>query len=92
MLILANKGGKNMSEILLSEYREILTNNVEGDKLGAFFTYLDKVERIVELTTEFREIISDIDSSNTEEEYALQKLDEAFEEYEFFLDNLSSRH
>ena len=77
-----------MSEILLSEYRELLTSNVESGKLSAFFTYLDRVERIVELTSEFREIANDGYSSANEEQYALQKLDEAFEEYELFLNNL----
>ena len=77
-----------MSEILLSEYRELLTSNVERGKLSEFFTYLDRVERLVELTTEFREIANDGYSSANEEQYALQKLDEAFEEYELFLNNL----
>ena len=75
------------SNVLLSEYKNLLVPHVDDAKLKKLFDYVGKLERLAEVAAELRETISDSYSSTTEQEYAFEKLDEAYEEYEFFLEN-----
>tara|TARA_R100000008_G_C3581493_1_gene168858 strand:- start:1590 stop:1841 length:252 start_codon:yes stop_codon:yes gene_type:complete len=76
-----------MGNKILSRYEGLLSEHMQKDEINQLFTYLNKLERIAEVTTEYRNIVSDIHASNAEENFVYDKLETVCEEYEFFLDN-----
>ena len=75
------------NDALLSEYKDLLVPHVEDTKLKKLFDYVGKLERLAEVTAEFRDIVTDNYSSATEQQYAFEKLGEAYQEYEIFKEN-----
>ena len=75
----------------LTSYRQLLNEELDNGKVEELFDYVSKLERIAEVTSEYREALKDINCTASEENYVLDKLDEAFEEYEIFLNNIGDR-
>jgi len=82
------KGVYNMTQNQLMRYRQFLNEELDNRKVEELFSYVGKLERIAEITAEYREVINDNYSSVSEEDFVLDKLDKAFEEYEIFLNNI----
>tara|TARA_Y100000310_G_scaffold235072_1_gene238099 strand:+ start:663 stop:926 length:264 start_codon:yes stop_codon:yes gene_type:complete len=82
------KGVYNMTQNQLMRYRQFLNEQLDNRKVEELFSYVGKLERIAEITAEYREVINDNYSSVSEEDFVLDKLDKAFEEYEIFLNNI----
>jgi hypothetical protein len=61
---------------------KIVTNGVEE-----LLQKINKLERIAELASDYKEIHADKFASYNEKEYILEKLGESLEEYELFLNN-----
>jgi len=76
-----------MGNKILSRYETLLNKHIGKDEIKTLFTYLNKLERVAEVITEYRNIVSDVHASNAEEDFAYDKLETVCEEYEFFLDN-----
>ena len=77
-----------MTQNQLMRYRQFLNEQLDNRKVEELFSYVGKLERIAEITAEYREVINDNHSSVSEEDFVLDKLDKAFEEYEIFLNNI----
>ena len=77
-----------MTQNQLMRYRQFLNEQLDNRKVEELFSYVGKLERIAEITAEYREVINDNNSSVSEEDFVLDKLDKAFEEYEIFLNNI----
>ena len=77
-----------MTQNQLMRYRQFLNEELDNRKVEELFSYVGKLERIAEITAEYREVINDNYSSVSEEDFVLDKLDKAFEEYEIFLNNI----
>ncbi len=77
-----------MTQNQLMRYRQFLNEQLDNRKVEELFSYVGKLERIAEITAEYREVINDNYSSVSEEDFVLDKLDKAFEEYEIFLNNI----
>jgi len=75
----------------LTSYRQLLNEELDNGKVEELFDYVSKLERIAEVTSEYRETLKDINCTASEENYVLDKLDEAFEEYEIFLNNIGDK-
>ena len=76
-----------MGNKILSRYEGLLSEHVQKDEIKTLFTYLNKLERIAEVIAEYRQVVSDVHASHAEEDFAYDKLETVYEEYEFFLDN-----
>ncbi len=85
------KGVYNMTQNQLMRYRQFLNEQLDNRKVEELFSYVGKLERIAERTAEYREVINDNHSSVSEEDFVLDKLDKAFEEYEIFLNNIGDK-
>jgi hypothetical protein len=75
----------------LTSYRQLLNEELDNGKVEELFDYVSKLERIAEVTSEYREALKDSNCTASEENYVLDKLDEAFEEYEIFLNNIGDK-
>ena len=80
-----------MTQKQLTRYRQLLNEELDNGKVKELFDYVSKLERIAEVTSEYREALKDAYCTTSEENYALDKLDEAFEEYEIFLNNIGDK-
>ena len=61
---------------------KIVTNGIED-----LLQKINKLERIAELASQYKEVHTDKFDSYNEKEYILEKLGESLEEYELFLNN-----
>tara|TARA_R110002110_G_scaffold79776_7_gene208276 strand:+ start:3010 stop:3210 length:201 start_codon:yes stop_codon:yes gene_type:complete len=61
---------------------KIVTNGIED-----LLQKINKLERIAELASQYKEVHTDKFASYNEKEYILEKLGESLEEYELFLNN-----
>ena len=80
-----------MTQNQLTRYRQLLNEELDNGKVKELFDYVSKLERIAEITSEYREALKDAYCTASEESYVLDKLDEAFEEYEIFLNNIGDK-
>ena len=69
----------------------LFKEELDNKALDKLIEYINKLERIVEVTEEYREAIKDAYCTASEENYVLDKLDEAFEEYEIFINNMEKQ-
>lgn len=76
-----------MTQAQKTEYKQLLAKKLDSEKIKELFEYVDKLERIAEITAQYCEIVNDSYSTFTEQEYALEKVEEVFQEYQFFIGN-----
>jgi len=76
-----------MLALQLDSYRELFNQEITEEKIEEFCNYIGKLERLAEVTAKYRETVEDDYSTYGEQEFALEKLEEAFEEYQMFLGN-----
>ena len=76
-----------MTQAQKTEYKQLLAKKLDSEKIKELFEYVDKLERIAEITAQYCEIVNDNYSTFTEQEYALEKVEEVFQEYQFFIGN-----
>tara|TARA_Y100000034_G_scaffold127074_1_gene179288 strand:- start:60 stop:305 length:246 start_codon:yes stop_codon:yes gene_type:complete len=79
-----------MTQAQKTEYKQLLAKKLDSEKIKELFEYVDKLERIAEITAQYCEIVNDSYSTFTEQEYALEKVEEVFQEYQFFIGNKES--
>ena len=80
-----------MTQNQLTRYRQLLNEELDNGKVRELLDYVGKLERIAEVTAEYREVLNGGPYTASEEDYILDKLDEAFEEYEIFLNNIGDK-
>ena len=56
-------------------------------RIQELFSYTVKLERIAEVTGQYKESLDDRYATAGEQEFALTRLEEVYEEYEMYLDN-----
>ena len=71
----------------LLEYKSLIKENPNDEKVEELFGYVSKLERLAFASAGLKEAIEDTHATNSEYELAYEKLDEAFDEYELFLGN-----
>ena len=74
----------------ITEYKNILEEQLEDPKLRELFSYVVKLEKIAEVTGQYKDIVEDEYCTPGEQEYVLSRLEEAYEEYEMYLDNFEA--
>ena len=80
-----------MTQNQLTRYKQLFNEELDNGKVKELLDYVGKLERIAEVTSEYREALNGGDYTASEEDYILDKLDEAFEEYEIFLNNIGDK-
>jgi len=69
-------------EVLLSEYPE-------DSRIEKLYNYAVKLERLAEVTAQFKESLEDGYATLSEQKYAFSKVGEVYEEYEMYVDNFT---
>ena len=71
----------------LNDYKHQILELLNEQKLDELLKQVNKFERLKEEVDEYRQVVSDTQSSYGERLVAFEKLNEACEEYECFLEN-----
>ena len=76
-----------MTKTPTTEYKELLREYSSDPRIQELFSYTVKLERIAEVAGQYKESLEDRYATAGEQEYALTRLEEVYEEYEMYLDN-----
>jgi|TARA_R110002020_G_scaffold63810_1_gene169930 hypothetical protein len=76
-----------MTAPTLVEYKNLIKENPNDEKVEELFGYVSKLERLAVASASLKEAIEDAYATSGEYDLAYERLDEAFDEYELFLGN-----